>query len=105
MSGLMTMLLGKLAGLGTAAKAALAACIKNLIPAKGTTPDPATLIPQLVSCIQSLVATHLSLTDIQGALGSANLPANVSTCLSSVFASLPGLTTGSAAGLSTVLAA
>lgn len=84
---------------------ALPACIKDLIPAKGTTPDPATLIPKLVACVQSLVATHLSLTDIQGVLGSANLPANVTTCLSSVFSSLPGLTTGSASGLSQVLAA
>jgi hypothetical protein len=84
---------------------ALPACIKDLIPAKGTTPDPAKLIPQLVACIRSLLTAHLPTGTIQGMLGSANLPANVSQCLSALFASAPTLAGGTATGFSQALAA
>jgi hypothetical protein len=78
----------------------LPACIKNLIPAKGTTPDPAKFIPQLIACIRSLVAAHVPTTGVPSMLGSAGLPAGVASCLSSLFSSMPGigLTGGSLTG-------
>ncbi len=56
----------------------LPACVKNLIPAPGTLPDPTTLVAQIPACIQTVLAT-------------ANLPVNVSACVASVLGTLTGV--------------
>jgi hypothetical protein len=70
---------------------ALPACVKDLIPAKGTTIDPTTFITKLKACIQSLIAAHLPKSDVQGMFGSANFPTDIASCLSSLIGSMPGL--------------
>jgi len=51
------------------------------------------------------VTAHLPIDSIQHVIGSANLPVDVSTCLSSVLGSLPGITGGNVSGLPQLLAA
>lgn len=94
-----TALNGSLPGLSQ-----LPACVQNLIPAKGTTPDPATLIPQVVACVQSLISSHLPTGDIQSLFGSLGLPGNLSTCLSSIFSALPTLATANTSTFTQVMA-
>lgn len=94
-----TALNGSLPGLSQ-----LPVCVQNLIPAKGTTPDPATLIPQVVACVQSLISSHLPTGDIQSLFGSLGLPGNLSTCLSSIFSALPTLATGNTSTFTHVMA-
>jgi hypothetical protein len=81
---------------------ALPACIKDLIPAKGTAPDPAKFLAQLTACIKSIVAAHLPVAGgVAGVPGAGNLPANlpdIAKCLSSVFSSMPGLAGGASGG-------
>ncbi len=84
---------------------AMPSCVANLLPAGGTAPDPTKLVSQLPACIQSVVAAHLPLDAIQSAIGSANLPVDVSRCLSSVLASVPGFMGGDLSGLSQLVSA
>ena len=82
---------------------ALPTCVANLVPTAGTAPDPTRLVAQLPACIRSVVAASLPLDTIRQALGSANLPANVSTCLSAVVGAVPGFTGGDLSGLPQLL--
>jgi hypothetical protein len=85
--------------------ASLPACVKDLIPAKGTIPDPSTFVPKLIACVKSLIAAHVPTGNVQGVLGSANLPAGVSACLSSAFSSMSGLAGGTPSSLAQLAAA
>lgn len=86
---------------------AMPACVKDLIPAKGTTIDPATFVTKLKACIQSLIAAHLPKGDVQGMFGSANFPTNIASCLSSFIGSMPAMTgaTGSTGSTGATVAA
>ncbi len=83
--------------------AAVPACVTNLVPTGATVPDPVQLVSQLPACVLSVVTAHLPLDTIQAAIGSANLPVNVSGCLSSVLTSLPALVGGNMSGLAQLL--
>jgi hypothetical protein len=84
---------------------AVPSCVANLIPTGATVPDPAQLVAQLPACVLSLVTAHLPLDTIQSMIGSANLPVNVFTCLSSVLRSVPGFVGGNLSGLPQLLSA
>jgi len=73
---------------------ALPACVQNLIPPKGTMPDPAKILAQLPACIQSIIAAHTPAPVLSNVPGLADLPANVSKCLSAVFAAIPNVGSG-----------
>lgn len=55
----------------------LPACVKNLVPTNGGTPDPARLTSQIPSCITQV-------------LGTASLPPQVATCVSSILGGIGG---------------
>ncbi|MGI8758626.1 MAG: hypothetical protein ACR2K0_04910 [Acidimicrobiales bacterium] len=80
-------------------------CVADLIPSEGTMPDPAQLVSQLPACIISVVSDNLPLDTIQAAIGSADLPVDVSGCLASVVASLPTVVTDDLSALSGILSA
>jgi len=82
---------------------ALPTCVANLIPTGRTAPDPTRLVAELPACIRSVVAANLPVDTIRQALGSANLPANVSTCLSAVVGTVTGFTGGDLSGLPQLL--
>jgi len=84
---------------------AIPSCVANLVPTGGTVPDPAKLVAQLPACVLSVVSAHLPLDTIQSAIGSANLPVDVSKCLSSVLGSVPGFADGNLSGLPQLLSA
>lgn len=84
---------------------AIPSCVSNLIPTGGTVPDPAQLVTQLPACILSVVTSHLPLDTIQSVIGSANLPVDLSKCLSSVIGSLPTFAGGDLSGLPKLLSA
>nr|MBA3955459.1 hypothetical protein [Acidimicrobiia bacterium] len=75
-------------------------CVSDLIPSGGSVPDPTQLVSQLPTCILSVVTANLPLDLIEQAIGSANLPVDVSGCLTSVLASLPTFVSGDLSGLS-----
>ena len=80
-------------------------CVSDLIPSGGSVPDPTQLVSQLPTCILSVVTANLPLDLIEQAIGSANLPVDVSGCLTSVLASLPTFVSGDLSGLSGILSA
>ena len=80
-------------------------CVSDLIPSGGSVPDPTQLVSQLPTCILSVVTANLPLDLIEQAIGSANLPVDVSGCLTSVLASLPTFVSGDLSGLSQILSA
>ncbi|MDQ3680362.1 MAG: hypothetical protein M3378_07440 [Actinomycetota bacterium] len=84
---------------------AMPSCVAGLIPTGGAMPDPARLATQLPACILSVVQAHLPMDAIQSAIGSANLPVDVSRCLSSVLASVPNFVGGDLSGLSQLVSA
>lgn len=55
----------------------LPACVKNLLPAGGTVPDPTKLAAEIPACIPQV-------------LGSANLPPQVATCVASILGTVGG---------------
>jgi hypothetical protein len=77
--------------------------VSDLIPTGGTLPDPERLVAELPACIVTVVTEHLPLDTIQSIIGSANLPVDVSRCLSAVVSSLPGFSGGDLSGLSQLL--
>lgn len=82
---------------------AIPGCVADLIPTGGTPPDPDRLINELPACIVTVVTDHLPLDTIQSIIGSANLPVDISRCLSAVVSSLPGFSGGDVSGLSELL--
>jgi hypothetical protein len=79
-------------------------CVSDLVPSGGSVPDPTQLVSQLPTCILSVVTANLPPLDlIEQAIGSANLPVDVSGCLTSVLASLPTFVSGDLSGLSGIL--
>ena len=80
-------------------------CVAGLIPAAGTRPDPTTLITQLPACILSVISAHLPLDVISRVIGTANLPVDISRCLSAVLRMVPTVVGGNLAGLSQLLSA
>ena len=78
-------------------------CVANLIPTGGTAPDPIKLVAQLPACILSVVTSSLPLDTITAVIGSAGLPVDVSTCLTSVLGSVPALASGDMSGLPRLL--
>lgn len=67
----------------------LPACVKNLVPAGGGTPDPTTLATQIPACITQV-------------LGTSSLPPEVATCVASVLGTIGGASGMSAAAVPSV---
>jgi hypothetical protein len=67
----------------------LPACVKNLVPTNGGTPDPARLASQIPSCITQVLST-------------ANLPPQVATCVSSILGAIGGASGMSAAAVPSI---
>lgn len=84
---------------------ALPTCVTEIIPTGGTVPDSAQLVAQLPACIVSVVTENLPLDVIESAIGSANLPIDVSACLSSVVSSISGFAGGDLSALTQLLSA
>jgi hypothetical protein len=80
-------------------------CVTGLIPTGGSVPDPARLVAELPTCILSVVTANLPLDLIEQAIDSADLPVDISGCLSSVLASLPTFVGGDLSALSAILSA
>lgn len=89
----------------TPALPALPGCVADLLPTGGTAPDPMRLVSQLPACIVSVVSARLPLDTIEKAIGAANLPVEVSRCLSRVLSAVPGFVAGDLSGLPGLLAA
>ena len=62
----------------------LPACVKDLIPAGGSVPDPSALLAQVPACVQTVLASH-------------HVPVEVAACVNSILASLPAA--GSVSGV------
>ena len=83
---------------------AIPSCVRDLIPTGGTTPDPMALVSKLPACIMSVISSSLPLDAILAVIRSANLPVDLSKCLSSVLSSIPALAAGDLSRLPQLLA-